>query len=483
MIDKTPQVFISYSWTSNEYQERVIQLATKMRRDGIDVKLDVWDLKDGQDKYVFMEQCVTNPEIDKVLILSDKRYAEKANERRGGVGDETTIISAEIYGHAVQSKFIPVVMERSPSGEVFLPAYLKSRLYRDLSGQNYENEYRELLRTIYDEPSHQKPEIGKRPNWLTAEVPGALFPLKDAVDRIGEAKSEKKALMCARAFIDNYSEAIKPFFKRNATKDEYLADFVSIKDYRNIFLDHLEPLAELEGFGGIIADEFEKLYNTLYSIKFFNLNAYRSDEIEFDIFRVHIWELFVCTITFMLHHEMYTEMGEILRHTYFLRRSASDDSKEPTSYSRFRYHSHMLEDIIKPTLDGDLNRKYTLLGHYLCNEREYLPVFSGKAVASGDLFLFQVSNCLRIKDVLEFDHIWFPTCYIYAIRNDSIWKKLVSKRFCERIMPLFGVSSISELKLRISEGSTERSIGYPYSWETAPQISAVINLEEIGKLP
>ena len=61
MLDRTPQVFISYSWTSKEYQESIVSLASRMRHDGVDVKIDVWDLKEGQDKYVYMEQCVTNP--------------------------------------------------------------------------------------------------------------------------------------------------------------------------------------------------------------------------------------------------------------------------------------------------------------------------------------------------------------------------------------------------------------------------------------
>ena len=87
MLDRTPQVFISYSWTSKEYQELIISIASRMRHDGVDIKLDVWDLKEGQDKYAYMEQCVTNPDIDKVLILSDRAYAEKADQRKGGVGD------------------------------------------------------------------------------------------------------------------------------------------------------------------------------------------------------------------------------------------------------------------------------------------------------------------------------------------------------------------------------------------------------------
>lgn len=69
MLDRIPQVFISYSWTNQEYQKSIVDLAARLRHDGVDIKLDVWDLKQGQDKYAYMEQCVTNPVIDKVLIM------------------------------------------------------------------------------------------------------------------------------------------------------------------------------------------------------------------------------------------------------------------------------------------------------------------------------------------------------------------------------------------------------------------------------
>lgn len=75
-MDKTefPKIFISYSWSS---EEKVLELAKRLCSDGVDVVLDKWDLKEGNDKYVFMEQCVTDPEIKKVLIICDKVYAEK----------------------------------------------------------------------------------------------------------------------------------------------------------------------------------------------------------------------------------------------------------------------------------------------------------------------------------------------------------------------------------------------------------------------
>ena len=101
-MEKTPKVFISYSWSSPEHEEKVLNLATRLMSHGVEVIIDKWDLKEGQDKYAFMEQAVTSNDIDRVLIISDKMYAEKANSRRGGVGDETIIISPEIYGSVIR---------------------------------------------------------------------------------------------------------------------------------------------------------------------------------------------------------------------------------------------------------------------------------------------------------------------------------------------------------------------------------------------
>ena len=73
MLDRIPQVFISYSWTNELFKQSVEELAQKLMHDGVNVKLDIWDLKDGQDKYMFMEECVTNSDIDKVLIRPKNR--------------------------------------------------------------------------------------------------------------------------------------------------------------------------------------------------------------------------------------------------------------------------------------------------------------------------------------------------------------------------------------------------------------------------
>lgn len=219
------RVFISYSWTSDAYQRAVVSLAKQLCHDGVDVVIDVWYLRPGHDKYAFMERCVTDASIDKVLILCDRAYAKKADARAGGVGDETVVITPQVYGRAEQERFIPVVMERGASGEAYLPAYLGSRMYVDLSGGVRAGQYEELLRCIFDKPRQVKPPLGTPPAWLgasavhgeagvgagaaasTANVPAkrgiadySWDELKSIAERIASAKTDAEGLSLAQSY-------------------------------------------------------------------------------------------------------------------------------------------------------------------------------------------------------------------------------------------------------------------------------------------
>ena len=61
MPEENPKLFISYSWTSPDHEQWVLNLATELRESGIDVILDKWDLKEGHDANAFMERMVTGP--------------------------------------------------------------------------------------------------------------------------------------------------------------------------------------------------------------------------------------------------------------------------------------------------------------------------------------------------------------------------------------------------------------------------------------
>lgn len=141
-----PTVFISYSWTPVENQRKVFDLVGKLSADGINVIYDKADLHPGQDMGYFMERAITNHEIDNVLVICNRDYAEKANTRRGGVGYEAEIILSEVLSEPLQRRVIPVVIETDERGTAYLPTSLKSRFYIDLTT---ENGYNELLDAIW----------------------------------------------------------------------------------------------------------------------------------------------------------------------------------------------------------------------------------------------------------------------------------------------------------------------------------------------
>jgi hypothetical protein len=207
----SPKVFISYSWTSDEFADWVLNLAERLRGDGIDAVLDRWRLKPGQDKYVFMEQMVTDSEIKKVLIICDKRYAERADRREGGVGTESTIISQEVYNQVDQQKFIPVVAERGSNGEIYTPLFIKSRIYIDLSDpRRFELGYENLLRALTGRPASPEPPLGKPPTYLfetnrsTTVTTYALRAFESAL-----MNDKRHSTGLARDYLDRLFEALE----------------------------------------------------------------------------------------------------------------------------------------------------------------------------------------------------------------------------------------------------------------------------------
>jgi len=116
----TPSVFLSYSWTSSSHENWVMDLARRLRKDGVDAVFDKWRLKAGHDRFAFMEKMIGSEDTHKVLVICDKGYKEKANQRIGGVGVETQVITSSIYTRIQQEKFIPVLAERDEDGKVII---------------------------------------------------------------------------------------------------------------------------------------------------------------------------------------------------------------------------------------------------------------------------------------------------------------------------------------------------------------------------
>jgi hypothetical protein len=246
-----PKVFLSYAWGDEEYDERVLRFAEDLRASGIDVVFDKWHLEEGHDAYDFMEATVKDPSVTHVLVLCEPRYAKKADERRGGVGAETLIISPQVYRDAKQVKFIPVIMERNDDGTVAVPTYMDGRKYIDLSDAGTEGAgYDRLIRRLWGRPELVPPPLGEMPSYLddsrAAMLTGrTLDQYKDAVRR-GRAQTAGLLSDYLGRLLDAYrAEQIGPGVTDHAgLKAARDASIDRFQRYRDEFADAMRFLAE-----------------------------------------------------------------------------------------------------------------------------------------------------------------------------------------------------------------------------------------------
>lgn len=157
---KPPRVFFSYTHESTPHKRWVLDLATKLRGFGVDVVLDQWDLRLGDDLLAFMEREIR--EADRVLLVCTDKYGEKSNQRNGGVGYESLVVSAEIARDMQTKRFVCVL--RSGTADVAIPSFARSRHYIDFRDEScFSERLDELVRDIHEYPANPKPPLGPHP--------------------------------------------------------------------------------------------------------------------------------------------------------------------------------------------------------------------------------------------------------------------------------------------------------------------------------
>ena len=151
---------MSYSHYDDVHKGWVLQLATRLVANGVDVLLDQWDLSLGSDLPRFMETGLTD--AARVLAVCSVDYVEKANLGKGGVGYEKMILTGQLMRDVASDRIIPVI-RKNPRAQV-LPTFLSTRLYIDFREDGlFEVRYAELLREIHGQPVAPRPPLGANP--------------------------------------------------------------------------------------------------------------------------------------------------------------------------------------------------------------------------------------------------------------------------------------------------------------------------------
>jgi len=138
-------LFISYGHEGPAHVEWVETLARQLQRDGFGVVLDRWHCGPGEPLPQFMETSIRT--CDFVLVICTPAYKAQSDQRSGGIGYESNVMTAEVLVDRKMRKFIPVL--RIGSWADAAPSWLRGNLYIDLrKGDLDSNEYRQLIRAL-----------------------------------------------------------------------------------------------------------------------------------------------------------------------------------------------------------------------------------------------------------------------------------------------------------------------------------------------
>lgn len=440
---ENPKLFISYSWSSPEHEQWVLQLAVELRESGVDVILDKWDLREGHDAYVFMEKMVTDPEIKKVIIVCDKKYAEKANDRSGGVGTETQIISKEVYEKTDQNKFVAIVVEKDENGKACLPIYYKSRIYIDFSDQDlYATNFEQLLRWIYDKPLYIKPELGKKPSFLSDSdgatlSTGAKF--KRALDAIRNNKEyadgavseyfgsivnglEKfRILDCTGEFDEKVINSIEQFVPY---RNETIEIFTSLAQYKNIKETHRQ-----------IHRFFEQLIPYLDAPE--GIRSF--SDWDFDNFKFITHELFLYCVAVFIKHECFNAVGYLLRQRFYIKRNSEYGRTVMQGFGIFRNYLKSLEYRNQRLKLGRLSLHADLL-----KQRCTVIDITFDQLMQADFLLFLKNRLDALKENTEW---WWPETLVYQARGGGIFEifsRAESGEFFNELKCIFDIKEKNE---------------------------------------
>lgn len=439
---ENPKVFISYSWHPEKNKIWVQRLAERLIQDGVNVKLDVWDLKHGHDKYVFMEQMVKDSDIKKVLVICNEDYARKADDRTGGVGTESTIMSSDIYSLAEQTKFIPILVEKK-NGEPCLPTFLKSRMYIDMSSNDiYELGYDQLLRDIYEKPLLRKPALGRMPSYLEADEPVLLSTAQEQ-RMLKEKVAESTNLQTWIAkYCDKLIESLDQFkvtFRGGKTGDliEMIEKSIaSMQVVNNDFITFVETVASnSECNGKQFVDFFEKL-----------LQYYEDKDIELasstdswhlcnDNYRFFNYELFLSFAAIMLKYERFDIIKEVVDTDYCILSNRLGRQIKALNFAEFQKHNYTLDYYKGNNGYSSSSQVANLMRNYGGDKfNTWVEV---------DILLYYLSLIYgKPGDRMS---MWYPTLSIYN-RAFEILPKIASMRYFEKAKVMFDVGDKDSFK-------------------------------------
>ncbi len=184
------RVFISYSHDSDEHSRRVLELADRLRKEGIDAHLDQYEPAPTQGWQRWMQQQIEQAQF--VLLVCTPIFRRRFEGRESaGVGKGATwegqLVTQEIYDAQMNNdKFLSLLLDGEDE-EQALPIVLRPYTHYRINSR-----YEALYRRLTGQPEVVKRPLGEVKRLPPREVPPDGFSDAPAVRPAARATQERK---------------------------------------------------------------------------------------------------------------------------------------------------------------------------------------------------------------------------------------------------------------------------------------------------
>jgi len=418
--------------------------------DGVAVVLDVFDLREGQDKYSFMERMVKDHEVTHVLAICDRIYAEKADARKAGVGSESQIMSKEIYDKVEQSRFIPVIAEIGPDGEPFLPTFFKTRIWIDFSTPEAVNDnWEQLIRLLFGKPLHEKPALGHPPAYVTEDTSSPASPARGKYESLKQAilKEKPGLAMYRRDFLEScitFADMLR--VRERPNLDTLPQKIVEDCGKLTMIRDHIVDWVLLES-ESLPSDDFsEALIDTLERLRALKSRTPEMsswNDAWFDAHKLFVYETFLYIIAALLKTGAFSDLHNVFTSHFLL----SETERQRGIYAFERFDSfYASSPILNAVLAPEGKQLYSPAAELTKRQANRSDV-TFENIVEADLLTLLIS-------LITPDTNWFPQTLYYSkfSRESAFFLRATQHKYFAKLAIITGVDSADALREAVKRG-------------------------------
>jgi len=170
------RVFVSYSHDSEAHREWVLDLASRLRRDGVDAWIDRYSPAPAEGWPRWTQRRIEEAEF--VLVVCTETYrrrfdgVEEAGVGRGATLEGLLVSQIMVEEGMRNEKFLPLLPDGEPEGSI-------PRLLRSYTKYGFPSGYQELLATLTRQPEVVPPPLGGSASVETLAESLAIPPLSE----------------------------------------------------------------------------------------------------------------------------------------------------------------------------------------------------------------------------------------------------------------------------------------------------------------